>query len=110
MTGLRLGQSVDSPEGTGMCALSPGCPRIVFDVAGTRPGVYGLQCWISREGVESKFLDAVAVVEVTADGGHVDSTYCAVGPGVGTRVRIALTGGPSGTVWSAWQTWSGEQP
>jgi hypothetical protein len=110
VTGLRLGQSVDTPEGTGMCALSPGCPRIVFDVVGTEPGVYDLQCWISRDGRESRFLDATDVVEVMPDGGHVDSTYCAVGPGDGIRVRIVLTGGPSGLVGSEWQAWTGDQP
>ncbi len=109
VTGVRLGQVVDSPEGTGMCALSPGCPRVVFDVSGAVPGVYDLQCWVSRDGREEKFLDAVDAVEVTADGGHVDRSYCAVGPGLGVAVRIVLTDGPGGALASGWQPWTGEE-
>ncbi len=107
VTGIRLGQSVDSPEGTGMCALAPGCPRVVFDVVGTAPGTYDLQCWIDRGGRVSKFFDGRDVVEVLPDGGHVDSTYCAVAPDPATRVRIFLTDGPSRTVGSEWTVWAG---
>ena len=87
----------------------PGCPRVVFDVTGVAPGVDDLRCWVSRDGREEGFLDAVDAVEVSADGGHVDRSYCAVGPGPGVAVRIALTAGPGGALASEWQPWTDDE-
>lgn len=88
----------------GSCAGSDACSRPDFTIADVRPGTYGLRCYLN--GGSTPFWEAPGAITVTAPGSwsYSGGTWCGATADNST-IKVALFGGPSGTVESDFHPW-----
>jgi hypothetical protein len=88
----------------GRGAYEPGtcgnCYRIKWHGTNVKAGGYAFRCY--RQGRSSAFYSGN--VTMNGDGSH-SGDWCAIDPNLTSQVRVVISGGPSGTVDSAWHNW-----
>ncbi len=76
------------------------CRRIAWHGTNVAPGGYAFRCY--RQGRASAFYSGNVTMQ--SGGGH-SGDWCAIDPNLTSQVRVVISGGPSGTVDSAWHNW-----